>query len=83
MDLEIMSSLRDFVSFYLISRIMPSLRDWHSLFRSYIPKEFKSRLGQWQTLLKRRQLQALADAVLHPFQMLRVLDDVQVVGVNG
>src|SRR5215211_8272223 len=39
-------------------------------------------LWQRQTLLKRRQVEALPDAVLDPPEMLGVLDDVQVVGVN-
>lgn len=39
-------------------------------------------LGQRQALLKRRQVEALPDAVFDPPEMLGVLDDVQVVRVN-
>ena len=39
-------------------------------------------LGQRQALLKRRQVEALPDAVFDPPEMFGVLDDVQAVGVN-
>ena len=45
-------------------------------------KDDGAMLRQRQTLLKRRQVEALPDAVLDPPKMLGVLDDVQVVGVN-
>ena len=42
----------------------------------------ESMLGHRQCWLKRRQVQALSDAVLDQLQMFRILDDVQVIRFN-